>query len=303
MLVFETYVVLIIICAPCFALSNAAVSTMYSFGRLSAEQNAWDIARYNSYLRTTTSLGWMIAPAVTFLIVGAFGARYVMISALVLTAVWATLWWMVMPRDFVKHPRIKDPSTDVGNLSDNAKAMWTAAGVCLLFSLAHSATTSSLPLFYIREAGLPVYAAGLSFSIKTFIEILAILSTPWLITTLGVRHCLGVAAVVAISAFITLANVQLLSHLVIGASLEGLYYGIFAAVGLLYIQSFAGDRLGRATSLYMNSLYIGGLIASPMMGLVAQFAGFRTVILLSTVWATLALLVLIVSGQNQTRLS
>nr|WP_162617556.1 MFS transporter [Yoonia maritima] len=145
MLVFKTYAVLIFICAPCFALSNAAVSTMYSFGHLSAEQNGWDIARYNSYLRATTSLGWMIAPAVTFLIAGAFGASYVMISALVLTAVWATLWWMVMPRDFVKQSRIKDPSTDGGNLSGNAKAMWTAAGVCLLFSLAHSATTSSLP--------------------------------------------------------------------------------------------------------------------------------------------------------------
>nr|WP_275425359.1 MFS transporter [Yoonia maritima] len=143
----------------------------------------------------------------------------------------------------------------------------------------------------------------MSFSIKTFIEILAILSTPWLITTLGVKRCLGVAAVIAICAFLTLANVQSLSQLVVGASLEGLYYGIFAAVGLLYIQSFAGDRLGRATSLYTNSLYIGALIASSMMGLVAQLAGFRTVILLSTVWATLALLVLIVSGRTPTRLS
>ncbi|MEM7317849.1 MAG: MFS transporter, partial [Pseudomonadota bacterium] len=300
-LVVWNYTILLLVAAPCFALSNGAVSTMYSFGRLSAERNGWNIERFNSYLRATTSLGWMISPAVAFMVADAFGAQAVFLAALSLAVIWAMIWWRVMPKSFAGQPTQKSDQRD-SDKNGVQVGLWGAAAVCLCFSLAHVMTASALPLFYIREAGLPVFSAGLSFSIKTFVEILAILSTPWILSRLGIHNSLCLAAAVALAAFLVLSQVSSLPMLVSGAALEGLYYGLFAAVGLLYVQGFAHGRLGRATSLYMNSLFLGALLASPLMGSIAQFFSFRTVIQISAlpIFAAVIALVLLRARHNAT---
>ena len=286
------YWTLVCIASPCLAIANAAVSTMYSFGRLFAERHGLNIQRYNSYLRAMTSLGWMIAPALAFSIAGILDTWAVFKFALTLCGFWALLWLIVMPKNF------SQPSTEENSATSNTRQagrnsdLLLATGVCLTFALAHSMSTTALPLFYIKEAGLPTFAPGLSLSVKTFVEIIAILSSPWIMTKFGLRNALRVAAVMAICAFAVLSQVTTIAGMVAGAALEGLYYGLFAAVGLSYVQDFAKGRMARATSLYMNSLFLGGLIASPLMGLIAQFFSFAMAIKLSAFWAVSALLIL-----------
>jgi SET family sugar efflux transporter-like MFS transporter len=193
------------------------------------------------------------------------------------------MWWLVMPRDFAK----PGGAVQEGGPYRRNRPLLLAAGVCLAFAMAHSMSMSALPLYYIREAGLPAYAPGISLSVKTLVEIAAILATPLMMAWLGARNALRLAAVLAVAAFVVLSRVTTLPQLVFGAALEGLYYGIFAAIGLTYMQDFARGRLARATSLYMNSLFVGGVLASPMMGLVAQFVSFGAAIQLASVWAVL----------------
>lgn len=288
-LLFPTFWVLICFASPCFAISNASVSTMYSLGRLLAERDGLNIPRYNSYLRAMTSLGWMIAPAFSFYIASVTDGWAVFWSALGMCSIWLALWWSVMPRGFASAPA---PSKENETHADRNTGLWLAASVCLAFALAHSMSMSALPLFYIREAGLPTYAPGVSFSVKTAVEIIAILLAPTIMSYLGARNALRAAALIAIVAFFVLAGVTTIPQLVIGAALEGLYYGLFAAVGLTYMQDFAKGRMARATSLYMNSLFLGGLIASPLMGLTAQFMSFGMAIKLATIWAIAAFIIL-----------
>lgn len=305
------------VAAPCFAVGNAAVTAMYGFGRAYAEREGLDVTRYNSLLRAMTSLGWMIAPAAAFTLASVAGDRSVFWLALALCAVWGLLWWRVMPKDFcvvperpedAGHPApVPEPvpleagaaAAGIGILSaapaarrrHNLPLLW-GAGVCLAFAMAHSMSTAALPLFYLREAGLPGYAPGLSLSVKTALEIVAILSTPAIIARLGVRNALRIAALLSICAFFVLSRVTTLPGLVFGAALEGAYYGTFAAVGMTYMQGFARGRYARATSLYMNSLFVGSLLASPLMGLTAQVASFGLAVQLATVWSVLAFAIL-----------
>lgn len=284
-LIFPSYWVLICFASPCFAVSNASVSTMYSFGRLLAERQGLNIARYNSYLRAMTSLGWMLAPAASFYIASVSGDFAAFWLALILCGVWALIWWIVMPKGFASEaaPKPRDMSPEPLNTE-----LWLAASICLAFALAHSMAMSALPLFYIREAGLPAYAPGISLSIKTGVEIVAILMAPAIMSRLGARNALRAAALLAILAFFILARVATMPQLWLGAALEGLYYGLFAAVGLSYLQDFAKGRMARATSLYMNSLFLGGLISAPLMGLTAQFVSFGMAVQLAALWAVLA---------------
>lgn len=291
-LLIPTFWVLVCFASPLFAISNASVSTMYSFGRLLAEREGLDIPRYNAYLRAMTSLGWMLAPAASFYIASVTGGLSVFWFALGLCTLWASLWWYVTPKDFAsEQSQTKEYAS--GSIEDkHNRPLWLAAGVCLAFALAHSMSMSALPLFYIREAGLPTYAPGLSLSVKTSVEIVAILFAPKIMERLGAGNALRFAAILAMLTFLILARVTSLPMMFIGAALEGLYYGLFAAIGLSFVQSFADGRMARATSLYMNSLFLGGLLASPLMGLIAQFISFGMAVQLSIIWAIVAFIIL-----------
>jgi SET family sugar efflux transporter-like MFS transporter len=192
-----------------------------------------------------------------------------------------------MPKGFAVIKTVPIGETSKPNVDQNSRLL-IAASVCLAFALAHSMSMSALPLFYIREAGLPTYAPGISFSVKTLAEIVAILFAPLIMSRLGARDALRIAALLAVIAFFVLARVTNLPFLVLGAALEGLYYGLFAAVGLTYMQDLANGKVARATSMYMNCLFLGALIASPMMGFVAQFVSFGMAIQLSTIWVAIA---------------
>lgn len=287
-LIFSNYWLLICFASPCFALSNASISTMYSFGRLLAERDGLDIPKYNASLRAMTSLGWMIAPALSFFIASISEGLTVFWFALGLCSFWATLWWVVTPKHFAA-PKPKQTQTAKEPLNT---ALWLAAGVCLAFAMAHSMSMTALPLYYIREAGLPTYTPGLSLSVKTAVEIVAILLAPHIMARLGTRNALRSAALIAMVTFFILARVTTLPQMVVGAALEGLYYGLFAAIGLSFMQDISKSRMARATSLYMNTLFLGGLLASPLMGLTAQFISFGMAIQLSTIWAVLAFVLL-----------
>lgn len=289
----QKFWVLVTVASLCFSIANAATSTMYSYGRLYAERAGLDTTRYNSYLRTMTSLGWMLAPALSFFVASRLGPIAVFQLALALAAIWLLLWHTTVPKNFVS-PATRTASNDAATGSGStAKSLWFAAFICLCFSLAHTLCMSALPLFYLKEAGLPTYAPGLSFSVKTLIEIFCILGSPWLIKRFGARESLIGSAMIAVLSFYVLSQVTSIEQMIFGATLEGLYYGIFAGVGITYIQSFADGKMARATSLYMNSLFLGGLISGSAMGFIAQISDFRTVIQLASLWIFAALIALI----------
>lgn len=297
-LIVQSYWVLVSVAFLCFGVASAALSTMYSFGRLYAEREGLNIVRYNSYLRSMTSLGWMVSPALAFFVAGQFGHVAVFKVALGMAVLWLILWYFVMPADFAVEPRAASGVATAAEPEAFNRPLWYAAIACFCFSLAHILCSNALPLFYIQEVGLPTFAPGLSFPVKTFVEIIAILSAPVLIRRVGARNALLGAAVLGIVAFWVLSSVSDLTTMIVGSALEGLYYGIFAGVGITFVQSFAAGRMARATSLYMNGLFLGGLIASSSMGLIAHFYDFRTAIQLASLGTIAAFAVLLATRRS-----
>ncbi len=297
-LIVQSYWVLVSVAFLCFGVASAALSTMYSFGRLYAEREGLNIVRYNSYLRSMTSLGWMISPALAFFVAGQFGHVAVFKVALGMAVLWLILWYFVMPADFAVEPRAATGVATAAEPEAFNRPLWYAAIACFCFSLAHILCSNALPLFYIQEVGLPTFAPGLSFSVKTFVEIVAILSAPVLIRRVGARNALLGAAVLGLVAFLVLSSVSDITTMIVGSALEGLYYGIFAGVGITFVQSFAAGRMARATSLYMNGLFLGGLIASSSMGLIAHFYDFRTAIQLASLGTVAAFAVLLATRRS-----
>ncbi|MDC0738517.1 hypothetical protein N6L24_09515 [Cognatishimia sp. SS12] len=73
---------------------------------------------------------------------------------------------------------------------------------------------------------------------------------------------------------------------------EGLYDGLFASLSISFVQKYAAGQIGRASALYWNALMVSGLIARPVVGLVAFHQSFQTVLYFACLGAVIALAVL-----------
>ncbi len=284
-----------------FGISSSAVSTMFSLGGNLAERHDIERSRFNAYMRATTSTAWMIGPTVTFLIADQVSVEAVFYAALSLSFVWLGLWWLGLPREINAPANLKSDT-----FKPNAHAstgLWLAAAFVFCLSLAHSLTFSSLPLFYVQEVGLPGFAPGFAFSIKTFVEVIAIFSTPMIISRFGMRPALIATTLLAVVTIQLLATVQSFPQMLVGAALEGLYYGFYASLGISYVQSFAEDRPAYATAIYWNTLMVTGVLAGPAVGFIAQAYDFQTVIQVASAVALCAALVLVASRTSKKCLS
>ena len=267
-----------------YGLSATSISGMFAIGGHMAERNGIPRPRFNAWMRATTSTAWMIGPALSFWAAGAFGPTVVFKLACVCAVLWAVVWRFGLPRDITAPA----PPKSATGFAAAPSQLWLAAGFIFCLSIAHGLTFTALPLFFVREAGLPDFAPGVAFSVKTFVEVLAIFSTPVLMARFGLRTPLLACSMLAVVAILVLSSVSSLPQMAFGSALEGLYYGLFASLGISYIQSFAEDRPAQATAIYWNTLMVSGLLAAPAVGLVAQITDFRTVILISAGVAALA---------------
>lgn len=279
-----------------FGFSSSALSTMFSLGSVVGERGNITRGKSNALLRATTSTAWMIGPAVAFTVSDRFGEAAVFKLALVLGICWALMWWVIIPRGLTLRP--KALSVDRSS-AQTPVGLWLAAAFVFCLSSAHSLTFNALPIFYVREVGLPGYVPGIAFSMKTFVEIFAIFTTPMIIARFGLRGPLLFVALLATGTIMLLSSVETYPQMLAGAALEGLYYGLYASIGISFLQSFAEDRPAQVTALYWNILFVSGILAGPATGFIAEAYNFRTVIWVASAVAACAALMLILARDKR----
>ncbi|MEP3045290.1 MAG: MFS transporter [Roseibium sp.] len=270
----DSFLTLVAIFAPLMSLSNMGSGTIFTFGRLYAQRTDLDIARVNSWLRMAISLAWMVGPALSFILVAEFGFKVAFICAAALGFLNLLLWHIVVPRDFKAIAKEKKP-TDADPIN---WGLVIAAIICLGFAITNILFVYAMPLFFVKETGLPGSTPGISLTVKCLTEIFMIFAAVRLAEKIGVRTVLLLAALLGAISMILFSQVTSLWHVVTISVLEGTYYGLFAGLSITFVQSFAPDKPGRATAVYMNSLFAGGLIGSVGMGLIASAADFKTVL-------------------------
>lgn len=273
-----------------FGVGSSAMSTMFSLGGVIADRADIMRSTFNAYMRATTSTSWMIGPALSFTVADRFGVEMVFQIALALSLLWLSLWWWTAPRDAATPPKTNS-NPDTEKAAHNP-ALRMAILFVFCLAMAHSLTFSALPIFFVREVGLPGYAPGAAFSTKTFIELFAIFSTPFLIARFGLRNSLIGAAILAIIAILVLATVTTFGHMIVGAALEGFYFGLFSTLAISFVQSLSKDRPAYATAMYWNTMMVTLVVAGPAAGFIAQIYNFQTVIFTGAACAVLSTIIL-----------
>ena len=274
-----------------FGIGASAMSTMFSLGGTIADRNGIKRSSFNAHMRATTSMSWMIGPALSFVVADRFGGETVFKLICAIAIIWLLLWLRFAPRDAATGRNTAAPDGGTGNIVISSE-MWTAIAFVFCLALAHSLTFSALPIFLVQEVGLPGFAPGTAFTLKTFVELFAILSTPLLIARFGIRLSLLATSQLAVASILVLATVQSYPHMLVGAALEGFYFGLFSTLAISFVQSLSEDRPAYATAMYWNTMMVTLVVAGPAAGLIAQLFEFRTVIFVASGFAMASTVIL-----------
>lgn len=276
---------LLVLVAPLFALANSSLSVMYTFGRLYAERQQFNVHQYNAFLRMNTSIGWIIGPSIAFGILGVWGIKASFLASLVLGMLWLVVWAITLPDSF-RH------KADTSSKSNRASAvpfkLRIAAVACVCFAATNVLFSASMPIYLIEEVGLPEFTPGMSFAIKCLVEIPVIYWAANFAPRWGEQNALLFSALLGFVVMLLMTTVNSVPVLAAYTVLEGIYYGLFAGTAVGFMQSFADGRMGRATSIYISSLFAGGMIGTISVGVVASAYGFVGAIFLSALTASLA---------------
>lgn len=286
----------VLLCAaPLMSLANMGSGTIFTFGRLYAERNNLDVGKVNSWLRMAVSLAWMIGPAAAFSLSATFGFSAAFAVSFALGVCYLLLWHIVVPGDFRAPPR---PKKDAVNEPMNW-GLLIAAIICLGFVITNSLFVSAMPLYFVQETGLPGSTPGFALSVKCLVEVFVIFGSVRLAGQFGVRPVLLLAAVLAALSMILFSHATTIWQVLAVAVLEGCYYGLFAGLSITFVQSFAPGRPGRATAVYMNSLFFGGFIGSVSMGFIASAIGFKAVLYVAAAASLASMAVLLATARVQ----
>ncbi|EFO32266.1 MFS permease [sugar] [Roseibium sp. TrichSKD4] len=280
---------LILVVIPFMVLANTGAGTVFTFARFFAESRSFDIDKTNAWVRMTVSLGWMIGPALSYIIVDQSGFDAAFLTAFGLGLVYLVLCWIVVPGDFHKAQN-QSQKKDKGGVNIG---LLVAGLACVGFTATNSLFVSSMPLFFVTETGLPTSTPGLALAVKCFMEVVVIFVSVPLARRIGPRPVLMISAAMASGSMFLFAQVETVFQVVLVSIVEGVYYGLFAGVAITFVQSFAPDRPGRATAVYMNSLFLGGLIGSVSMGFIASATDYKTVLYVASISSLFALVILV----------
>ncbi|KZC93988.1 MFS transporter [Clavibacter tessellarius] len=288
--------VFLVLVVPALATGGATVPVFYAMGRRAAVAAGRDLTRSNSALRLATSAGWVLGPAGSFALVGSANAEtsLVAVSASALVALALLLsarrCLEVGPTDGPGPAARKETSRSVAPGLPVRRRVRAAVALVFLLSFAHIATTTSLPLLLEAHAAVPESGIGSVIAIKAAVEMVAILLAPEVLARCSPRVALLLCSSMAVIAYGTYLLADGWALAALASVLEGGYYGLFAAVGLSWVQSFSPERVGWTTGAYMTGIYAGVLLASPVSGLVAS-AWLPGITVLSMVAAGTAALV------------
>ena len=294
-----SFLVIVMFGAIGFGIGSSAMSTKFSIGGIIADRNSIKRSTFNAYMRATTSTSWMIGPALSFTLADLYNHAAVFQAAVVAGGLWLMAWWFFAPRDASAEP--KHVVDQAGQAKQANLELRMAVIFVFCLALAHSLTFSALPIFFVQEVGLPGFAPGSAFTVKTFVELFAIFSTPILIKRYGLRRSLFGTAILAILAILVIGTTSSLAHMFIGAALEGFYFGLFSTLAISFVQSLSTDRPAYANALYWNTMMLTLIVAGPATGAIAQVFNFQSVIFIAALFAALSAIVLAMSGYIRNR--
>lgn len=267
------------------AMGNAAIPQMMTVARQWAgRQQNIDITSFNSRLRAAISFAWVGGPPLGYLLAagGEFSRSFYFAAVCALVA-------LIFAFKFIPDYSAKKSQNGSEPAAAASLSFWLLGLAIMLGSTGNIMYSSALPLYSITELGFAEHTPGLFMGVVALLEIPIMLYGAELAKKYSKVAMLAVAFCCAIVFYLGVFFATQVWHLVALQVLNGLFYGIFAGIGLTVLQDQLPERIGFTSAFYTNAIKLGVMCGAGATGVVAQFYSFRFATLGSMLAASLAL--------------
>ncbi|NDV93062.1 MFS transporter [Alteromonas sp. 345S023] len=252
------------------SVGTGAVSQMLTVSGLWAKKQDIDLAAFNSKVRAAISLAWVVGPPLAFTLVASFGfaASFSVAIACVITA---TLFVVkIVPPQ--KACQNSSTNTQRGSLS---LSFWLVGLAVLAGMAGNDMYLSSMPLYVMRELGLPENLPGLMMGVVAALEIPTMLIAAKLTRRFPPASIMAIAFLFGCCFYMGIYFSQSSWELLSLQILNALFYGLYAGIGLTLLQQQSPNLTGFTSVFYSNASRVGMMLGTIGAGTVAQLYSFR----------------------------
>lgn len=259
-------------------LASSSIPLILTIIRRFADSTGKSSTKLNSQMRSSVSLLWVVGPPIAFFSVDKIGFR----SNFYLSAAVAVVV-LVLVMSQLKDPQLPPKSEHESILPGLPKVVWWLGGIMLLANMANSIYVSSMPLFVTKEMGLSSAYPGVFFGLTAAVEIPVMLMVAGWATKFGKLTMIRIGFLFGMAFYIGMFFADTLWTSIALQLINGVFFGIFAGLGVTVMQDYAPETIGKASAFYTNSMLVGTMLGTSVMGIIAQYFGFKAPLILSLV--------------------
>ncbi len=277
----------IVIACLVMPFASSSIPLILTIIRNYADNSGQDSTKLNSQMRSSVSLLWIVGPPLAFLSVEHLGftTNYYLATFLALLVFCFVGLLFKAPQPIAKPIREQSSNT-------LPTKIWLLAGIVLLANIGNSTYINAMPLLITQELGMPTSYPGYLLGLTAAVEIpIMLLSVNWA-RRWGKESVLRVGFISAAFFYIAMYYCDSMPSFLALQLFNGVYFGIFVGLGVTIMQDYAPNNIGKASAIYTNAMLVGTMIGTSTMGVISQYLGYRSTLLLSLAAITCALIAL-----------
>ncbi|MFE2061065.1 sugar efflux transporter [Streptomyces sp. NPDC059467] len=284
------YYALLLTGIVCFGLGGACFGQLFAYTRELADARGVDAPFFNGFLRSVTSLAWVVGPPLAFWVIAqwSFTALYSATAALSVVAALLCRWGLPRPDTQAAGAPPAAPASDgpadeeqppglLGMFADVGLHTMILLGSVVLLLGANAMYQINLPLYVTDELHMNAQTAGLLLGVSAVLEIpLLVLAGAWA-DRLGKRRLMITATVCATLFFGLLPFIRSLPLLLAAQPLNAAWVAVAFNVPVVALQDSLPGRPGTASALYSSAFKAGMFLGGLAVGTVATWTGYGQV--------------------------
>ncbi|MBT2489845.1 sugar efflux transporter [Streptomyces sp. ISL-96] len=264
----------------CFGLGGACFGQLFAYTRELADARGVDAPFFNGFLRSVTSLAWVVGPPLAFWVIAqwSFTALYAATAVLSLLAAALCRWGLPDPGG--PEPAESDVETAPGlrgMFAGVGRRTALVLGAVVLLLGANMMYQINLPLYITEELGMSAQFAGLLLGVSAAVEIpLMVLVGVWA-DRIGKQRLMLAATVCATLFFALLPLAESRLTLLALQPLNSAWAAVALNIPVVMLQDSLPGRFGTASALYSSAFKAGMFLGGLTVGTVATWTGYGQV--------------------------
>lgn len=242
----------------------------YADSELPPEQ----VPLFNAILRASFALSWIGGPPLGFHLQHILGSstHYLFLAAAYVVA--GIVAWVFLPK--VKASTTPKDPNEKPSIPFNLKIAFIAFSI--LFGVNHSYMIA-LPQMLVEHLSIAPHYAGYILGAAAALEIPIMLFAGWLATRTPLLPLLRIGAVSAMLLYIGVWFSSSLWQLIAMQILNAIFIGFIAGLGTTWFQDQMPKFAGTASSLFVNTINLGNILGSLIVGVIAAWIGYHNMFL------------------------